>query len=293
MIIGPVGLDTVGLKVLDANRTHITVWDNAFALLRFLIATNVLLILWWKYGHLVSSRRDFNSWMFATGIISGLIIALVFNVHWVFYTRYLYLSAGLAALGAAPLLTALPSRYYLLAALGVYLLFNAGVTTATFTLNRSDVQSAVGWLEDNTTEDDIIFSYRIPLYFVGGGVTLADRTVPIWRTDVVDQASNEGRGLGYLRRASRNPYLEKNEVTALLESRPISDVYFIYTEHYELRTNLYKWTTGRDRGSNDNLYWFLRSGDFGEPVAKGMRSGNVLQLDRLQLLTELAKQTFP
>ena len=171
-------------------------------------------------------------------------------------------------------------------------MLNVGLSASTFILNRSDVQSGVNWLYANTDENDIIFSFRIPLYFVGGS-ELAERVVPIWRSNVVVEIYNEGKGLGYLRHDSQNPFLEKSEVKTLLDAQPNSDVYFIYTDQYDLRSRLYKWTTGRDRGSNDDLYWFLRDTDIGKSVSPGIGPGAIMKLDKTKLLTEMDKWNFP
>ena len=293
LLVGPRVVDTLGLEVLGSQRIFLTPWDNLFGLLRFGLVVNILLLIWWKRSQLSNPRRDFNSWILTTGVISSVLVAVLFNSHLVFYTRYFYLSVGLVALGAAPLVAGLSARSYLPAALGVYVLLNGLVSYGTFYLDRADIKSAISWLKANTNETDIIFSSGATLFY-HDGTSLCDRTVPLAKVQEVGEASEDPEILGGFRTGSTEyRYKSRDAVGSILKANPSAEVYFVYKEFHKVRSFIYRWTTGREREPVGGLYRFLKDGDFGEPVLSGMGSGGLRRLDTAKLLKDLENEYFP
>ncbi len=303
MLLFPRVLDTFGADTLGAIRVYLTPWDNVIGLLRFLIVVNVLVLLWWQTGRQQSAHPNFHNWLLSTGVMSGIFIAVMMNQHWIFYTRYLYLSAAIATLGASFAITSLPTNQTMVAGIAIFLIFNGLISTTTFRLANSDVKSGIAWLNQNIEEPDIVLEFRSRLAY-HGGERLCGQIIPIENVAVIDVDSAEAQSLSlgtisHIRNRSATliqgeyRYMDGDKLLSLLEDNPSSNIYFLYVDSHEFRGKLYRWTTGRERNVGNDLYSLLRSDGIGEPVIPGQNSGGLRRLDAAKLIVALETRSFP
>jgi len=293
VVIGPRAVDTAGIAVLGGQRVHLTPWDNVFSLVRLILVTNVILWVWWKFSHHSDSPKSFNSWLLTTGVLSGFAIAMLMNQHWIFYTRYLSLSVTLMVLGASALLANVQGKYLLACALSIYLLLNALVATTTYAAERSNIKAGVSWLSENTSEEDVILASR-PRLTLNGGAAICNRTILIEVPISIEKSSYDGKGLTYVSKPSGDyPYLTGDNVLSLLETRPSSEFYFLYTDSHEFREILYEMTTGRKRSPINSLFTLLRDGEVGPDIGPRLHASGLKKLDRAKLIAALETRNFP
>jgi len=302
-VLFPRVLDVFGFEIFGSFRVYLTPWDNVFGLLRFLIVVNVLVLLWWQTGRQQSTHPNFHNWLLSTGIMSGILIAVMMNQHWIFYTRYLYLSAAIATLGASFAIASLPSNKVMVAGLAIFLILNGLISTSTFRFVSSDVKPGIAWLNHNIEEQDFILEYGSRLDF-HGGEGLCNQTIPIQNVEVVDVDSVESQSLplgtishirnrGEVINDSKYPFVDGDSLLTILQDNPSSNFYFLYTDTHESRAKLYRWTTGRERNVGNDLYSLLRSESIGEPVVRGQTSGGLRRLDTAKLVIALETRSFP
>ena len=315
MTVAPQVINVLGAELVGLPKVFSTPWDNLFGLLRFLLVTNVLLVLWWRRSQSPDSDRDFNSWILDVGVISGLLVALLMNHSLVFYTRFFYLSAALVTLGVSGMIVGLPSKQHVAAALGIYVVVNAFLSVITFQFDRDNSKSAINWLESNSSEQDIVLTFGGGLE-LNSGSPVCGRTESIYNFQREDGSSDSSLGVGgiitHARRAAESsyPFITGDQLIGMLDSNPDADVYFMYTDGDHFRDTLFSWTTGRSRTQRNDLYGIvmgrpssvagpdlfklLKDGDVGQDVMSGLRGGAGLKrIDRGRLLAALEDRTFP
>ena len=213
MAAAPQALNALGAELFGFQKVHVTSWDNLFGLIRFLLVTNVLLILWWRRSEATEAGRDFNSWVLDIGIVSALIIALLMNHNFVFLSRYFYPSVGLIALGVSGRLALSPRINYVFAMLGTYIVINGLVSGLNLTLDRSNIRGGIDWLKTNSTDEDIILAFNAQLYLLDGK-ELCDRTV------IITNSESENVGdFAYLQGPGTYQYISKDALEASLDSQ--------------------------------------------------------------------------
>lgn len=297
-LISPRVLDVLATRLVGAVRVHSTPWDNLMGLFRMCVALNVVLLLWMRRtpNAQPTFTSDFNGWLLSSGIVSGLLIGLLMNSTHIFYSKYFYLSIGIAVLGASGRLAMMPSRSARIACAAAYLLVNGALSGVTLGLDRSNIPKAITWLREHSSEQDLIFSFRAELA-LHGGEELCRRTISILPPRESPDDKEASKGFGWIRRDARNPWLVGEEVQAILASHPSSAaVYFLYTDAYDFRNGLYEWTTGRPRPEQRfsppgvySLHAILTSPEVSEEVIPGLRGCNLRRVDREQLLQALER----
>jgi len=300
------GSEIVGLQVsFSFGRGYISPvflipWDNIAGLIRFLLVINVLIIYWWKVDRTRQGERDFNSWLLSTGILSGILVAVLMNHNFVFWSRFFYPSVGLVVLGASAKLSAVPNTYALASVIGIYLVINAAVSASTFHLDRSNIQEGISWLQTNTGQQDAVLTYNAQLS-IHGGSDLCDRAFSInGRQEAVENPEDlenvtiDRDAFGYLRSGGgSDPFIEGDALSQFLDDNPDSEVYFLYTDAHRFRNDLYRWTTTKNRKNDHNLFELLKNGAVGEDVISGLRGSGLKRIDRTKLTEALAIRNFP
>lgn len=251
-----------------------TYWDNAAGLVRYLWALNVCVL---GFRTLLRGRWDFDTWLFATGILSGFAFGL-FNPHsFIFYSRFFYLPVVLTVLGFSGILSrsiVRPRLRYIL--LGLYVLLNILLSFTTFYYDRSTIKKAVTWLNENQQQNDVLLTFYSELG-LNGGDQLTYKAHPIIG---VDQESTSIDAL----------------ITLVGEHKQ-STVFLLYSHHYQLRDTLYRLTTGTDRAPPRDLFRYLMSARAGgEEVLPGMRGSGLKRYRREELravLVDLKREGFP
>lgn len=302
MAAAPQALNELGARLFGFQKVHVTSWDNLFGLIRFLLVTNVLLFLWWRRSEAPGGGRDFNSWVLDVGIVSALLIALLMNHNFVFWSRYFYPSVGLIALGVSGTLALSPRVQYIFAVLGTYVVINGLVSGFNLTLDRSNIKGAIDWLNNNSTDRDTILAYNAQLYLYNGK-ELCGRTVTI-----TNSATKNLGDFSYLQGPGTYQYISIEDLATTLDSKPSGNVYFLYTDAHEFRRKLFSWTTGRSRSQRNDLYGLLfnrpalkqkdmlrllRDGDLGEDVISGLRGSGLKRIDRGSLIQALETSGLP
>ena len=302
---GPRAVDLLGTHLLNSptgfsfGRSYLSPvqlipWDNIGGLLRFLLVTNVLLFIWWRRPSAQDSQMDFNSWLLAVGVISGITIAFLMNHNFVFWSRFFYLSVGLVVLGASPMVSSITNGRTVAGLLVAYVAINGAVSASTFHFDRSNVGDAITWLQNNSKSNDLILSFDAQLSLHGGD-SLCERTLTIRNitTENPDQANQGKQDSFYFQRVSGYPYITGDGINEILSDNPDSDVYFIYTDHHGFRGDLYRWTTTKNRRNENNLFQLLKSDAVGDDVMSGLRGAGLKKIDRVKLTEALAVSTFP
>lgn len=275
-------------------------WDNIAGLLRFLLAINVLIIYWWKVGKTPPADRDFNSWLLSTGILSGILIALLMNHNFVFWSRFFYPSVGLVVLGASATLAAIPNTYGIALVIGIYLLINTAISISTFHFDRSNIQEGIKWLQSNTDQQDAILTFNAQLYIHGGNdlcsraFSINGRQEAVQNPSHLENVSINRNAFGYLQSGGgSSPFITGDALNQFLNDNPDTDMYFLYTDHHGFRNDLYSWTTTKKRTNENNLFHLLKSKDVGETVIAGLRGSGLKKIDRSKLTKALAARNFP
>ncbi|MBI4280434.1 MAG: hypothetical protein HY660_18430 [Armatimonadetes bacterium] len=284
-------MDLVANRLVGVQRVHAIYWDNLLGLVRFGVVLNVLLLVWlWKPPRSdAPPRLDFHSWLLATGVLSGLLTGLFMNHNFVFYGRFFYLAAGLVVLGASRRLAAVPAARAVPLVV-VFLAINVAASAANFYYDRSNIREAIAWLQRNTGPRDVVFAFNAELY-VHGGSDLCARSIPIIRR--VEGPPVVMRGYQWMRRpANVRPYLTRDEMKEVLRSHSAANLYFLYTDHYQVRDRLFKWMTGRNRTIRLDMFGTLKDGDVGEEILPGLRGAGLKRLDRARLLKELEERDY-
>jgi hypothetical protein len=266
----------IGTRLIGSS--FVTYWDNLAGLLRFGWALNVCFLA--IFMPLMGKRkleRDFGTWLFLVGIVSGLIIGL-YNPHtFIFWSRFFYVSVVLAVLGfSGILLKLIPDkgrRYQLLA---IYLLLNILLSFSTFYFDRSNIRRPIDWLNHNLGPNDIllVFSPELELH---GGKSLVKRAHPL------------------------NPSQDPKDIRrliALVNRKDVKTVYFLYTAHHEaFREKLYVLTTGdMERQPPADLFRYLSKRMPGEQVMSGLRGCGLKRYKKEVLvagLRDLLKNGYP
>ncbi len=257
-------------KKLVLGRNYVTYWDNLVGLVRYVLALNVCFLgLHWAMQILRKNKRlDFYSWLFYTGIISGILIGL-FNPHnHIFYSRFFYVSVVLAGLGFSQMLLRLQlSKIAMRWVLGIFILLNTSLFGVNVYYERSNIRIAISWLEENLKQDDVllVFASQLELH---GGKSLLPRTYSV------------------------APSQDPTEITKLLERLETSlanEIYFLYTDEYQFRDYLYLLTVGEDRSAPNDLFRQLQEVVFSKPVISGLRSCNLVRYKKADLVAALQK----
>ena len=307
MVVGPQAINSLGSELLGLDKAHSTSWDNFFGLLRFLLATNVLLLIWWMRSGEAEPRRDFHSWLVDAGLVSGVLVALLMNHNFVFWSRFFYLSVALVALGVSPRVAGLANMRALGGVLVTYVLINGIFSGLNLYLDRSNIKDGIAWLRLNSGEGDIILAYGAELY-LHGGRELCSRTVPVVKSEPLGSGTEIHRNR-FLFSGNTYPFIGGDELISVLNSKPQGEVYFLYTDAHRPRETLFRWTTGRSRdqrndlyglvmgrpgrSSSDDLFRLLKNGDVGEEVLPGLRGAGLERIDREGLFAALESRTFP
>jgi len=252
------------------------------------------LFIWWKRPSTEDSQSDFNSWLLAVGVVSGIIIAFLMNHNFVFWSRFFYLSVGLVVLGASPMVSSITNGRTMAGLLVAYVAINGAVSASTFHFDRSNVGDAITWLQDNSKSNDIILSFDAQLSLHGGD-SLCERTLTIRNITAggPDQVKQDRQAFLYLRRASGYAFITGDGINEILSDNPDSDLYFLYSDHHGFRGDLYRWTTTKNRRNENNLFQLLKSGAVGDDVMSGLRGSGLKKIDRAKLTEALAVSTFP
>ena len=275
-------------------------WDNIAGFLRFLVVINVLIFFWWRMGRPNNDERDFNSWLLSTGILSGILVALLMNHNFVFWSRFFYLPVGLVALGVSARMATIPSTYALTSALGIYLVINASVSASTFYLDRSNIKKPINWLQANTSQQDVVLTLDAQLYLHDGSdlcsraFSISGRQEPVASPEDVEDVTIKRKSFGYLRSGGgSNPFITGESLSQFLNDNQASNVYFLYTDHHRFKNNLYRWTTTKKRTNDNDLFSLLKNGDVGEDVISGLRGSGLKKIDQAKLTAALESRNFP
>jgi len=286
-VVTTVTLDHLAHRLFGTLRVHATfLWDNALGLVRFLVVTNVVVLLALVWLRAPRPRLGFDEWLLVTGLGSGLLVGLFMTHVFVFYSRYFYLSVALAVLGASRLLAArppAPAAAFVVA----YLAVNLGAGVVLFKVDRTDVREAIAWLKPRVTPDDTVLTFGADLY-LNGGRDLCAQSVALLAERGGDTAMRDASGYYWMRRdTTRNPFLTPEELLALVRGRP-GKVYFLYTDFYQFRNRLYAATVGRPRVKINNVHALLLYGDVGLALRPDLRGVGIREIDPAKLSRALA-----
>jgi hypothetical protein len=256
-----------GNKIIRS--TYSTYWDNIAGLVRYGWALNICFI--GIFVLLFGKRRidwDFNSWLFVSGILSGLFTGLYNPHNYIFWSRYFYVPVVLTVLGFSGMLSKLvenKSRRNLL--IVVYLLMNIALSFTTFYYDRSNIRKPITWLNSNLGKRDVLLAFSAELELHGG---------------------EKLTKYAYLIRPSQDPE-DIRKLIKIIDRPNVKDIYFLYTAHHEaLRGKLYYFTTfGGDRTPPADLFRYLRSQVPGVQVMEGLRGCGLKKYNKRTMVREL------
>ncbi len=257
----------IGNRVMGNN--FITYWDNIAGFIRFIWGVNVCFwgILFLGRDEGKSRELEFFSWLFITGVISGVFTALYTSHNFIFYSRFFYLPVVLIVLGFPILLAKSGKKPEVIKKLTIaYVILNILLSFSTFYFDRSNIKEPVSWLKSNLNKDDLLFIFSAEL-LVHGGAGLTSRAV------IVPATKEPG---------------EIRKILEIVNASRAENVYFLYTNHYELRDRLYFLTTGGlNRSPGADLFRYLRDNPDGQFVLKGLRGCGLKKFSRNQLISDL------
>ncbi|MCB9757522.1 MAG: hypothetical protein H6753_03750 [Candidatus Omnitrophica bacterium] len=265
----------MGYWVIDAKRrlmgrSFVTYWDNLAGMIRYALALNVCFIgLGWVMQDLRKNKTlDFYSWSFLTGIVSGILIGL-FNPHnHIFYSRFFYVSVLLVAIGFPQMLLRMNlSKNSLRWIFTVFLVFNVGLFVINVYCERSNIRIPIAWLEKNLKQNEllIVFTTHLELH---GGESLIKRAYAI--------------------SPSQDPS-NTQQLMNRIESSTAEDIYYLYTDEYEFRDQLYLWTMGDDRSPPNDLFRYLKEKIPSQTVMPGLRTCGLVKFKKSDLIISLQK----
>lgn len=261
----PMGTRTLG-------RTFLTYWDNIMGLLRFFWVTNVCLIGFpWLLKKTKKNEKlalDFVSWIYCTGVISGLLIGLLNPAHFIFESRYFYLPVVLVVLGFSGMFMKVfgtwRSRNL---ALATYLCLNVLFSFVNFYFDRSNIFKAIGWLNNNVRANDVVLNFYAELDLYGGG-NLEKQSYPI---NLATRDSDKIQAF-----------------IDVIDRDNVHDVYFLYDDHYQFKHWLYEKMMHVSRDPSD-LFRYLKNNFVGEEVISGLRGCGLHRYKKEDLVAELQK----
>lgn len=265
----------MGHLVVDAKgrvmgRHFVTYWDNVAGLVRYVLALNVCVLGFsWLRRDLIKARLfDFNSWLFFSGIVSGILIGLLNPHNHIFFSRFFYVSIVMAVLGFSQILLqpGFP-RKAVRKIVAVYLLFNAGLFAVNAYYERSNIREPISWLKSNLGADDLLLVYGSELELHGGEelLTRAYAVIP----------NQDPAGI--------------KQFIARIEKSGAGNIYFLYADHYEFRDRLYLWTTGLDRTPPTDLFRYLKEAVPSRAVMPGLRTCDLVIFKKADLVASLQK----
>ncbi len=257
-------------KKLVLGRNYVTYWDNLAGLTRYILALNVCC---WGVGWVMqdlkkNNRLDFYSWLFFTGVVSGILIGL-FNPHnHIFFSRFFYVSVVMTVLGFSQMIlqsqVSLKTRRCLIA---VFIFVNIGLFAVNAYWERSNIRVPIAWLNKNLNHNDLLLVYASQLQ-LHGGESLCRRAYII------------------------NPTQNKQDIQALLgvvSQSQTQEIYYLYTDHYQFRDRLYLWTVGENRSPPSDLFRYLKDVVPSKKVLPDLRTCNLIKFDKSDLVMFLEK----
>ncbi len=257
-------------KKLVLGRNYVTYWDNLAGLTRYVLALNVcfLAVSWVMETLRKNKRLDFYSWLLFTGIVSGILIGL-FNPHnHIFFSRFFYVSVVMSVLGFSQILLRAEispkARRWIV---GIFIFVNAGLFAVNAYWERSNIRVPIAWLNQNLKQDDLLLVYASQLQ-LHGGESLCRRAYVI------------------------NPTQNKQDIQALLgvvSQSQTQEIYYLYTDHYQLRERLYLWTVGENRSPASDLFRYLKDVVPSKHVLPGLRACDLIEFQKTDLLMSLEK----
>ncbi len=260
----------VDVKHRTMGRTFVTYWDNLAGILRYVLALNVCFLgLGFVVRDLKTSRGwDFYSWLFFTGIISGICIGL-FNPHnHIFFSRFFYISVMMSVLGFSQMLLRPEiSEKFRYGIIAVFIFFNIGLFMVNAYCERSNIRVPIAWLNKNLKQNDLLLVYASDLGLNGGG-------------SLISRA--------YVVNPTQDP--EKiEELLARILSSESGDVYYLYTDHYEFRDRMYFSTTGQDRSPPSDLFRYVKERIPSQKVILRLRTCGLVKFNKLDLIAGIRK----
>ncbi|GEM_PF-2073390 len=205
--------------------SFVTYWDNIAGLLRFMLALNVCLIGFkWLAQGLV--KRSFWSWLYVSGILSGIFLALFLPLSHIFYSRFFYIHVLLGSIGFLGLfLEKNPQPGLRRAMIAGYLVIGICFSGINFYYDRDNRQDGVVWLKENLKKNDILFAFS-PQYMFNNGEELIGRTYFIGRSADLEKVE---------------------EIIRIAQNPGTGRIFFFCADFYQFKNRLYHWTTGGDR----------------------------------------------
>jgi hypothetical protein len=246
-----------------------TYWDNIAGLVRYGWALNICFI--GMFIPIFGKKHvdwDFNSWLFLSGILSGLFIGLYDPHNFIFWSRFFYVPVVLTVLGFSGMLSKLienkNGRNQLII---LYLLLNMALSFTTFYYDRSNIRKPITWLNGNLGTQDVllVFSAELGLH---GGEKLTKYAYPI--------------------RPSQDPE-DIRKLIKIIDRPNVKDIYFLYTDHHAaFREKLYIMTTGDEwRQPPADPFRYLRSCVPGKQVMEGLRGCGLIRYKKDVLVADL------
>ena len=265
----------MGYWVVDAKhrlmgRSFVTYWDNLAGMTRCALALNVCFLgLGWVMQDLRKNKTlDFYSWIFLTGLVSGILIGL-FNPHnHIFYSRFFYVSVLLVTIGFPQMLLRMNlSKNSLRWIFTVFLIFNVGLFVINAYWERSNIRVPIAWLQENLKQNDLvlIFSTQLELH---GGKSLIHRAYVVSPSQDVESIK---------------------KVLEHIELAKPDQIYYLYTDHYQFRDVLYSLTTGDDRSPPNDLFRYLKERVPSQTVIPGLRTCGLVKFEKTDLIAALEK----
>ncbi len=261
--------------VIDAKkrvmgRSFVTYWDNIAGMVRFALALNICFLgVRWVVQNLRQKKvLDFYSWLFLAGIMSGVLIGLLNPHNHIFYSRFFYISVMMSVFGFSQIL--LQSEYsnkFKQCVIGIFIICNLGLFAVNAYCERSNIPHAVSWLEKNLKQDEwfLVFATQLELH---GGESLVNRTYPV--------------------SPNPDPEIIKKLLNHVQASQQ-DEIYYLYTDEYEFRDNLYFWTMRDDRSPPNDLFRHLKEKVVSEPVLAGLRTCNLVKFKKADVVSSLQK----
>jgi len=235
----------VGIHI-DAGASYDTYWDNIFGLIRFFLAVNVMLIgLRWIHND--PDKRCVSRWLYFGGLASGVLLGLFAPPHYIFYSRYFYLSVIATTAGFAGMCVQenLKPRTQIFLIAG-YLIASIAINYVNFNFDRSNSRMAMDWLKRNMESRDVLLSY-----------------------------SNFHDLYGVEELTGPNTYMLKDEnvdrVIKFVSAPGVGHVYFLMENNYKFKNLLSEGITGlRHWSAMNRLVEYLHSDVYGRPVLNGL-----------------------
>jgi len=265
---------TVGSHTLGIS--FVTYWDNIMGLIRYTWALNIVLM---GTFFLIPKGKeaikwDFFSWLYSVGLISGIAFGLLNPHNFIFYSRFFYLPVVLTVLGFSGLFLKMFDRSIIQKRIIItYLCLNFILSYTTFYYDRSNIVRPIQWLNTHLDTSVLLtFSSELELH---RGKTLIHKAHPIIA----------GQDVQEIRR-----------IIDVVAANPSKDVYFLYTDHYQLREALYRFTTGKVRTIPGDFFRHLKDVIPGEKVIGETRGCGLLVYQKENLilaLTQLLDNGYP